>query len=143
MHPVSSQPQQQIQVYSLGNLPRTTYSEYRTCTEEYKPKGKRQPLETIDNTKLIDKVKVLNLAAYDPQLQESVIDIQKYKVIQHYVQKDFDHTVEEMYIYLETFLRETAKVAWKKYKEKFPQEIANDIALGRNPHNLQIGYNIY
>ena len=41
-----------------------------------------------------------------------------------------------MYTYLEIFLRETTRVAWEKFKEKFPNLLTEDMALGNNPHNF-------
>ena len=41
-----------------------------------------------------------------------------------------------MYTYLETFLGETARVAWKKFKEIFPKLLTEDMALRNNLHNF-------
>ena len=101
--------------YELRNLPRPTYNEYReNKLVEYKPKGKRYPLEIYDKNKLIDNGLTFNLTAHDPQLWNNIIDFWKYKVVRHYIQKEFDHTPSQMYQYLETFLGETARAAWKK-----------------------------
>ena len=41
-----------------------------------------------------------------------------------------------MYQHLETFFGKTARAAWEKFKEKFPNIIAEDLAFGINPHNF-------
>lgn len=110
-------------VYTTGNIPGPSYTRYDdNMAEKYKSKGKRFIPETLDKKKLIDEGKVLNLTAHDPQLWNIVIDNWKNRVVNEYIRQQFVHTAEEMLLYLETFLGESARKLWEQWKVRYPHK---------------------
>ena len=57
-------------------------------------------------------------------------------VARKYDELEIEKTLVKPYSYLEKFLGEIARVAWKAYKQNFPLDYARDIELGKNPYNF-------
>lgn len=82
------------------------------------------------------KGKILNIAAHDPQMWNSVIDLWKGIVVADYIKTYHETDAETMYKYMETFLGESTKGLWEAYKTEFPQEFQALVAMGPNPYNF-------
>ena len=79
----------------------------------------------------------MNIAAHDPQLWNSVIDVWKYPVVAE-VWKNIPQETdpETMYKYLETFLGESTRALWESYKTNFRENYNGMLKLGANPYNF-------
>ncbi|WMV40577.1 hypothetical protein MTR67_033962 [Solanum verrucosum] len=82
-----------------------------------RPIGIRMPIEApIKLQDGGDRGKILNIAAHDPQLWNSVIDVWKGIVVADYIHHYSETDAETMYRYMETFLGESIKGMWEAYK---------------------------
>lgn len=72
-------------------------------------KEKRLPLEKPIKLQDAGSGKILNIAAHDPQTWDTVIDVWKGLVVADYIRNISTDSPEEMYKYLETYLRESTK----------------------------------
>lgn len=113
--------------YSTGNVPRRPAIRINPDTElrgdHIKPAGKRMPIE--EPIKLQEggsKGKILNIAAHDPQMWDTVIDLWKGIVAADYLRHYTETDTETMYKYLETFLGESAKATWESFKTNCPYD---------------------
>lgn len=116
--------------YDWGNPPRRPYTEYDDGAPKYKSKGSRKPIEQAH------EIGPLRIAQYDPQIWDGVLENWKSGVLNDYISKEFNHSAQDMYRYLETQLSETAKLTWDNYKHEFPIKLQALINLGDNPHNF-------
>ena len=122
-----------------GNLPRPqahyenrpNQSYYKSI--DYRPKGRPYPIEKPYKFQGQALGQILNIAAHDPQLWNSVIDIWKYPVVAE-VWKNIPQETnpETMYKYLETFLEESTRALWESYKSKFKEHYNTMLSLGAN-----------
>ena len=101
-----------------GNLPRPqVYYENKPKSNQsydesidYRPKGRPYPIEKPYKFQGQASGQILNIAAHDPQLWNSVIDIWKYPVVAEVWKNIPQETdLETMYKYLETFLGESTR----------------------------------
>jgi len=83
-----------------------------------------------------NREKILNIAAHDPQLWNSVIDVWKGIVVADYIHHYSEIDAETMYRYMETFLGESIKGVWEAYKVAYPQEFQELVNMGPNPYNF-------
>lgn len=105
--------------------------------DHIKPMGRRMPIEEpIRFQEGGGKGKILNVAAQDPPLWNSAIDIWKGLVVADYIKSYNETDAEIMYRYLETFLGESVKAAWEAYKVEFPHEFQNLVNMGPNSYNF-------
>ncbi|WMV08423.1 hypothetical protein MTR67_001808 [Solanum verrucosum] len=105
--------------YTIGNLPRHRVYRQDPATEPemVRPIGIRMPIEApIKLQDGGDRGKILNIAAHDPQLWNSVIDVWKGIVVADYIHHYSETDAETMYRYMETFLGESIKGMWEAYK---------------------------
>lgn len=130
LEPPRTYPTQEI--YSLGNMPPRTYSNYDNQKEliKYKNFGKKYPIEIYSEDTL------LNINKYSPQLWPEVIQQWKNITIKKYLEKNFNHTAEQMYKNLETTLGNAVKRLWDDYKKQYPNEYRQLLTLGNNPYNF-------
>ncbi|WMV31140.1 hypothetical protein MTR67_024525 [Solanum verrucosum] len=111
--------------YTIGNLPRHRVYRQDPTTESkmVRPIGIRMPIELpIKLQDGGDRGKILNIAAHDPQLWNSVIDVWKGIVVADNIHYYSETDAETMYRYMETFLGESIKGVWEAYKVAYPQE---------------------
>ncbi|KAH0706048.1 hypothetical protein KY289_011124 [Solanum tuberosum] len=102
--------------YTIGNLPRHRVYRQDPATEPemVRPIGIRMPIEApIKLQDGGDRGKILNIAAHDPQLWNSVIDVWKGIVVADYIHHYSETDAETMYRYMETFLGESIKGMWE------------------------------
>ena len=80
---------------------------------------------------------IQSIAAHDPHLWNSVIDVWKYPVVAE-IWKNIPQETdpEAMYKYLETFLGESTRALWESYKTNFREYYNNMLSLGVNPYTL-------
>lgn len=119
--------------YTTGNYPRQSYNyKDQPRSKQYKSKGPRQPLENFYVPDL------LNIAAFSPQIWNSVCEKWKQKVVRQYYQSQLKHTTaDEMVKFMETYLDETVKALWENYKKEYPADFkAKILDLGVNPYNF-------
>ena len=125
---------------STGNVPRRRVFRVNPetpITENIRPMGRRMPIEEpIRLQEGGSKGKILNIAAHDPQMWNTVIDLWKGIVVADYIKTYQDTDAETMYKYMETFLGESAKALWEAYKSNFPQEFQVLVNMGPNPYNF-------
>jgi len=102
-----------------------------------RPIGIRMPIEApIKLQDGGDRGKILNIAAHDPQLWNSIIDVWKCIVVADYIHHYNETDAETMYRYMETFLGESIKGVWEAYKVAYPQEFQELVNMGPNPYNF-------
>ena len=128
-----------------GNLPRPqVYYENKPKPNQsydesidYRPKGRPYPIERPYKFQGQASGQILNIAAHDPQLWNSVIDVWKYPVVVE-VWKNIPQETdpETMYKYLETFLGESTRALWESYKTNFRENYNDMLKLGANPYNF-------
>lgn len=126
---------------SIGNVPRRRIFrinlEEEIRQENIKPMGRRMPIEEpIRLQEGENKGKILNVAAHDPQIWNSAIDIWKGIIVADYIKNYSETDAETMYRYMETFLGKSTKAVWEAYKVNFPQEFQNLVNMGPNPYNF-------
>ncbi|KAG5616504.1 hypothetical protein H5410_016328 [Solanum commersonii] len=98
--------------YTIGNLPRHRVNRQDPAIEPemVRPIGIRTPIEApIKLQDEGDRGKILNIAAHDPQLWNSVIDVWKGIVVADYIHHYSETDAKTMYRYMETFLGESIK----------------------------------
>ncbi|WMV40576.1 hypothetical protein MTR67_033961 [Solanum verrucosum] len=125
--------------YTIGNLPRHRVFRQDPTTEPemVRPIGIRMPIEApIKLQDGGDRGKILNIAAHDPQLWNSVIDVWKGIVVADYIHHYSETNAKTMYRYMETFLGESIKGVWEAYKVAYPQEFQKLVNMGPNPYNF-------
>ncbi|CAN4081201.1 unnamed protein product [Withania somnifera] len=96
---------------STGNIPRRriwrTDPNEEIKTDNIRPMGRRMPIEEpIRLQEGGSKGKILNVAAHDPQMWNSAIDLWKGIVVADYIKNYNETDYETMYRYMETFLGE-------------------------------------
>ena len=81
---------------------------------------------------------MLNITNYHPQLWPSVVQYWKSVATQEYGRnnKHTEHTGEDIFSYLGTFLGKSTKAHWDSYKSKYPNEIEELVSYGNNPWNF-------
>lgn len=79
---------------------------------------------------------MLHLEAFDPQLWPRVLDVWKDTVLNSYLKGNFEHSADEMFEYLATYLTGTSKAIWEAYKYQFPNEFLEMKLTGSNPYNF-------
>ena len=128
-----------------GNLPRPqAYYENKPKPSQsydesidFRPKGRLYPIEKPYKFQGQVSGQILNIAAHDPQLWNSVIDVWKYPVVAK-VWKNIPQETdpETMYKYLKTFLGESTRALWESYKTNFRENYNGMLKLGANPYNF-------
>ncbi|CAN4099542.1 unnamed protein product [Withania somnifera] len=100
---------------STGNIPRrrifrTDPNEEIQTVDNIRPMGRRMPIEEpIRLQEGGNKGKILNVAAHDPQMWNSAIDLWKGLVVADYIKNYNETDAETMYRYMETFLGESQR----------------------------------
>ena len=103
----------------------------------FRHKGRPYPIEKPYKFQGQASGQILNIAAHDPQLWNSVIDVWKYLVVVEVWKNTPQETdLETIYKYLETFLGESTRALWESYKTNFRENYNNMLSLGANPYNF-------
>lgn len=107
---------------SIGNVPRGRVFRVNPeiVIENVKPIEKNANKRTHQLQEGDNKGKILNVSTHDPQIWNTLIDLQKGIVVIDYIKSYKDTDAETMYKYMKTFLEESAKALWEAYKFNFP-----------------------